>query len=153
MITSLTVKNIALIESVTIEFEEGFNVLSGETGAGKSIIIGALGFLFGGKSNSDLIRKDCDEGMVSATFVIHKNKPLQNWLSEHGIETDEDTVLIRRTIKTNGRSSAWLNNNPVSRTELAEFTAFLVDIHGQHDHQSLFRIDEHRRFLDAYAGI
>ena len=153
MIASLTVKNIALIEAVTIEFEEGFNVLSGETGAGKSIIIGALGFLFGGKANPDLIRKDCEEGLVSATFIIPQSAALENWLSEHGIESDEGTVLVRRTIKTNGRTSAWLNSNPVSRTELAEFTAFLVDIHGQHDHQSLFRVDEHRRFLDAYAGI
>lgn len=153
MIASLTVKNIALVEEVTIDFEEGFNVLSGETGAGKSIIIGALGFLFGGKSNADLVRKGCDEGLVSATFIIRKNPSLKNWLSEHGIELEDDTVLVRRNIKTNGRSSAWLNSSPVTRAELEEFTSFLVDIHGQHDHQSLFRVSEHRRFLDAFAEI
>ncbi|MEL3907748.1 MAG: DNA repair protein RecN [Treponemataceae bacterium] len=153
MIASLTVKNIALVEEVTIDFEEGFNVLSGETGAGKSIIIGALGFLFGGKSSADLVRKGCDEGLVSATFIIRKNEPLKNWLSERGIELEDDTVLARRNIKASGRNYAWLNSNPVTRAELEEFTSFLVDIHGQHDHQSLFRVSEHRRFLDAFAEI
>ena len=153
MIISLTVKNIALIEEVTIDFEDGFHVFSGETGAGKSIIIGALGFLLGGKSSTEVIRKDCEEASVSATFSIEGNQRASTWLSEHDISVEDNTVFIRRSIKTTGRSSAWIANTPVARPELEEFTRFLVDIHGQHDHQSLFRVSEHRRFLDAFAGI
>ena len=153
MIISLTVKNIALIEEVTIDFENGFHVFSGETGAGKSIIIGALGFLLGGKSSTEIIRKDCEEASVSATFSIEGNQRASTWLSEHDISVEDNTVFIRRSIKTTGRSSAWIANTPVARPELEEFTRFLVDIHGQHDHQSLFRVSEHRRFLDAFAGI
>lgn len=153
MIISLTVKNIALIEEVTIDFENGFHVFSGETGAGKSIIIGALGFLLGGKSSTEVIRKDCEEASVSATFSIEGNQRASTWLSEHDISVEDNTVFIRRSIKTTGRSSAWIANTPVARPELEEFTRFLVDIHGQHDHQSLFRVSEHRRFLDAFAGI
>lgn len=152
MITSLTVKNIALIEEVSLEFETGFNVLSGETGAGKSIIIGALGFLFGGKTNTDIIREGADDASVSGNFIVNSKEALA-WLSERDIEIEEQSVLIRRSLKRGGRSSAWINSTAVTRSDLADFTSFLVDIHGQHDHQSLFRVSEHRKFLDAYAGI
>lgn len=152
MITSLTVKNIALIEQLTIDFEQGLNVLSGETGAGKSIIIGALGFLFGGKSDTETIRQGTDEASVAGTFDV-QSRHAKAWLSEHGIDGADEDIVIRRSMKSNGRSSAWINSTPVSKPELEEFTALLVDIHGQHDHQSLFRVAEHRRFLDAFAGL
>lgn len=152
MIQSLTVKNIALIDELTLDFSAGFNVLTGETGAGKSIIIGALGFLFGGKSNADIIREGAEEASVAGIFSVHNREALQ-WLAERDITGEGDGVLLRRSLKRNGRASAWINSTPVTRGDLADFTAFLVDIHGQHDHQSLFRIAEHRRFLDAFAGI
>ncbi|PIE97991.1 MAG: DNA repair protein RecN [Treponema sp.] len=154
MLESLSVKNIALIESLTVDFEAGFNVLSGETGAGKSIIIGALSILLGVKVSSDIIREGSSEGVVSGSFVISpKNQSALDWLFEHGVEVDEGRVLLRRLVKQNGRSSAWIQNVPVSRPELQEFTSHLVDLHGQHDHQSLFKINEHRKLLDCFAGI
>lgn len=152
MLSSLTVKNIALVEEITIDFEEGFNVLSGETGAGKSIIIGALSFLLGDKSSADIIRKGADDASVAGTFIV-KNAEALKWLSDAGIDIEENSVLVRRILKQSGRSSAWINGTPVTRNDLVEFTSFLVDIHGQHDHQSLFKVSEHRRFLDTFAGL
>lgn len=161
MLESLSVKNVALIDSLTVEFEKGLNVLSGETGAGKSILIGALSFLLGGKTGTDIIRNGTEEALVSGEFFLPAASGTSSvgdslafkWLSERGIEPDGGRVLLRRNLKQNGRSSAWIQNTPVTRAELAEFTSFLVDIHGQHDHQSLFKVAEHRRFLDGFAGI
>lgn len=154
MLENLSIKNIALIDSLEISFSKGFNVLSGETGAGKSILINSISFLLGGKSNLDIIRHGAEEASVSALFSISKNsKNARQWLSLHQIDIENDEVLIRRTLKTNGRSLIWIEGVQVSRTELVDFTSFLIDIHGQHDHQSLFKISEHRRFLDGFAKI
>lgn len=154
MLENISVKNIALIDSLFVEFEKGLNVLSGETGAGKSILIGALTLLLGGKTSTDFIRTGTDEAVVSGSFFIgNKHIEALKWLGEHGIEPEDNRVLIRRNLKQNGRSNAWIQSTPVTRNELEDFTSLLVDIHGQHDHQSLFRIAEHRRFLDSFAGI
>lgn len=154
MLENLSVKNIALIDNLFVEFENGFNVLTGETGAGKSILIGSLSILLGGKTSPDFIRVGTDEATVSGTFFIGTKHALAlEWLYSHGIELEDNRILIRRNLKRNGRTGAWIQNIPVTRTELEEFTSFLVDIHGQHDHQSLFKVSEHRRFLDSFAGI
>jgi len=154
MLENISVKNIALVDSLFVEFEKGLNVLSGETGAGKSILIGALTLLLGGKTSTDFIRTGTDEAAVSGSFFIgNKHIEALKWLDEHGIEPEDNRVLIRRNLKQNGRSNAWIQSTPVTRNELEDFTSLLVDIHGQHDHQSLFRIAEHRRFLDSFAGI
>ncbi|MGP1437536.1 MAG: DNA repair protein RecN [Treponema sp.] len=154
MLENLSIKNIALIDSLEISFSKGFNVLSGETGAGKSILIGSISFLLGGKSSIDIIRHGAEEASVSAVFSIDKNSPnARQWLLSHQIQIENDEVLIRRTLKTNGRSLIWIEGVQVSRTELVDFTSLLIDIHGQHDHQSLFKVSEHRRFLDGFAGI
>lgn len=154
MLEDLTVKDFALIDSVSLDFSPGCTILSGETGAGKSILIGSLTFLLGGKAGPDLIRTGAEEARVSGTVCLSpQSASARKWLSEHGIEDDNDRVLLRRTLRTNGKSGAWIQDTPVTRAELAEFTGYLVDIHGQHDHQSLLRVDEHRRFLDAFAGI
>lgn len=154
MIENLTVKDFALIDSVVIDFQEGFTVLSGETGAGKSILIGSLSFLFGDKGRVDSIRTGAEEARVSGVIYIKPEMLLaRSWLEEKGIELDSDRVLIRRTLKQNGRSGMWIQDMPVTRAELSEFTSFLVDIHGQHEHQSLLKVEHHRKFLDAYAEI
>lgn len=154
MLEDITIKDFALIDSVSLEFEKGFNVLSGETGAGKSILIGSLTFLLGGKAGTESIRTGADEARVSGTvFLEAARKVARAWLVEKGIECDNDRVLLRRTIRQNGKTGAWIQDTPVTRLELAEFTSYLVDIHGQHDHQSLLKVDEHRRFLDSWAGI
>ena len=165
MLEDLTIKDFALIESDHLEFENGFTVLSGETGAGKSILIGALSFLLGGKADVSQIRATRNEASVSGTFVISDEKirnsigeddePINasEWLEMHGIEKENNRVLLRRFIRDTGKSGAWINDTPVTRSELAQFSSFLVDIHGQHEHQSLMKISEHRKFLDANAGI
>ncbi len=154
MLEDISVKDFALIDSVSLDFEKGLNILSGETGAGKSILIGSLTFLLGGKVSTDSIRTGADEARVSGTVFLEEGKKMARaWLGERGIECDNNRVLLRRTIRQNGKSGTWIQDTAVTRGELAEFTSFLVDIHGQHDHQSLLKIDEHRRFLDAYAGI
>ena len=154
MLENISVKNIALIDSLFVEFENGLNVLSGETGAGKSILIGSLTLLLGGKTSTDLIRSGTDEAVVSGCFFIgNEHSEALKWLTEHGIEPEDNRILLRRNLKQNGRSNAWIQSTPVTRNELEDFTSLLVDIHGQHDHQSLFRIAEHRRFLDSFAGI
>lgn len=154
MLEDLTVKDFALIESVSIDFGSGLSILSGETGAGKSILIGSLTFLLGGKADADSVRTGADEARVSGTVFLERGAvKAKEWLDSHGIKSDDDRVLLRRTLRATGKSSTWIQDTPVTRNELAEFTSYIVDIHGQHDHQSLLRVDEHRRFLDAYAGI
>ncbi len=154
MLEDISIKDFALIDSANIEFTDGFTVLSGETGAGKSILIGAISFLLGSKGGTELIRSGASEAKVSGTIKIGKtNTHALNWLEERGIETDEGRVLLRRLVRESGKTAAWVQDTPVTRNELSELTSSLIDIHGQHEHQSLMRIAEHRRFLDSYAGI
>lgn len=156
MLEELSIKDFAIIESEHIEFSNGFTVLSGETGAGKSILIGAMSFLLGGKADVNQIRSGAHEAQVSGTFYLDSKEnqnPALEWLNDHGIETENNRILLRRYIRDNGRAGAWIGSTPVNRTDLAEFSSFLVDIHGQHEHQSLMRVPEHRKFLDARAGI
>ncbi|MGN0728624.1 DNA repair protein RecN [Treponema sp.] len=152
MLEELDIKNFALIESAHIEFEKGFTVLSGETGAGKSILIGSLAFLLGGKAVAEQIRAGCNEAHVSGVFLLESSEAFQ-WLEEHGIQPEEKRIIIRRIIRDNGKSSAWIGEAPVTKALLADFSAFLVDIHGQHDQQLLMKVSEHRRYLDIYAEI
>ena len=156
MLEDLSIKDFAIIDSVRIEFSKGFTVLSGETGAGKSILIGAITFLLGGKSDVSQIRVGAEEATVCGTFLLDSlvvPNPALVWLEEHGIQPENNRVLVRRFIRANGKSGAWIENVPVTRAELMEFSSFLIDIHGQHEHQSLMKVSEHRKFLDARAGI
>ena len=166
MLEDLTIKDFALIDQDYLEFTKGFTVLSGETGAGKSILIGALSFLLGGKADVTQIRAGKKEASVSGTFLLPKDLPVRSdipeddeprnaleWLNVHGIEIENDRVLLRRIIRDTGKNAAWINDTPVTRGDLAQFSSFLVDIHGQHEHQSLMKVCEHRKFLDARAGI
>lgn len=152
MLEELDIKNFALIDSAHVEFGRGFTVLSGETGAGKSILIGSLAFLLGGKAGIEQIRTGCHEAQVSGSFVLESKEALE-WLSEHGMEAEDSRILLRRLIRDSGKSSAWIGGVPVTRADLLAFSAFLVDIHGQHEQQSLMKVGEHRRYLDMYAGI
>jgi DNA repair protein RecN (Recombination protein N) len=154
MLDEFSIRNYALIDSVTLSFRQGFNVLSGETGAGKSIIVGALSFLMGGKVETDIIRTGCDEASVSAIIDIKRNNTeALDWLKGRDIECEEDTIIVRRNLKSSGRGSIYIQNVPVTRNDLADFTALLFDLHGQHNHESLLRKESHRRYLDRFAGI
>jgi DNA repair protein RecN (Recombination protein N) len=154
MLEELSIRNYALIDSITLSFRPGFNVLSGETGAGKSIIVGSLSFLMGGKAESDVIRSGCDEAGVSAVISVKKNNAeVTDWLKSRDIECEEDTIIVRRNIKTSGRGSIYIQNVPITRQDLSEFMGLLFDLHGQHNHESLLRKESHRRYLDRFAGI
>ena len=165
MLEELNIKDFALIENDFLEFDRGFTVLSGETGAGKSILIGALSFLLGGRAEVSQIRAGKNEASVSGTFVMPANITVRQlceddepanaleWLDQHGIQIENNRVLLRRFIRDTGKSGAWINDTPVTRGDLAAFSAFLVDIHGQHEHQSLMKVSEHRKFLDSRAGL
>lgn len=152
MLEELNIKNFALIDSAHVEFNKGFTVLSGETGAGKSILIGSLAFLLGGKAGMEQIRTGCHEAEVSGVFLIECKEGF-DWLEEHSIEHEDGRIILRRVIRDTAKSSSWIGGTPVTRVDLAEFAEFLVDIHGQHQQQSLMKVSEHRRFLDIYAGI
>lgn len=154
MLESLSIKNIVLVDSLTLDFDSHFNALTGESGAGKSILILSISFLLGAKASSDIIREGADEASVSAVFSIApNNRRAREYLETIGVELENDSIVIRRSIKRGGRILNWISGLSFSRTELLTLTSFLLDIHGQHDHQSLFKIEEHRRFLDGFAGI
>ncbi len=153
MLEELTIQNYALIESLTIKFDPGLTIFSGETGAGKSIIIGALGLLLGAKGDPGLIRTGSSETKVSGVVHVAENKDAQAWLEERDIDTDDGYIVIRRTVRSAGRGILSIQSTPVTRSELAGFTSFLFDMHGQHAHQSLLNIDNHRKLLDNYSGI
>ena len=154
MLEELSIRNYALIDSISLSFRSGFNVLTGETGAGKSIIVGSLSFLMGGKAETDVIRSGCDEAGVSAVISVNKNNSEVNeWLKSRDIECEEETIIVRRNIKTTGRGSIYIQNVPVTRQDLTDFMGLLFDLHGQHNHESLLRKESHRRYLDRFAGI
>jgi len=154
MLEELSIRNYALINSISLSFRPGFNVLSGETGAGKSIIVGSLSFLMGSKTETDVIRSGSEEASVSAVVSVNKNnREAMDWLQNHDIDCEEDTVILRRSIKNSGRGSIYIQNVPVTRSDLAEFMGLLFDLHGQHNHESLLRKESHRRYLDRFAGI
>jgi DNA repair protein RecN (Recombination protein N) len=154
MLEELSIRNYALIDSLSLSFEGGFNVLTGETGAGKSIIVGALSFLLGAKTDTEVIRTGCDEAGVSAVVLVQgRNKDAGDWLKVRDILADEGRIIIRRNIKSSGRSSIYIQDVPLTRNDLAEFMALLFDLHGQHTHESLLRKETHRKYLDRFAGL
>jgi len=152
MLTELRIRNFAIIEQVTLPLGEGFNVLSGETGAGKSIIVGALGLLLGERASADLIRSGADKATVEGVFDIANVKGIAALADERGIEVEDDTLVLKREIAANGRGRAWINGTTVSAAVLAEIGRQLVNLHGQHDAQTLLDGESQRRILDAFGG-
>ena len=154
MLEELSVRNYALIENVSLSFEAGLNIITGETGAGKSIIVGALGFLLGGKATADCVRTGAEEAGVSAVIQIPPSQiEACAWLAARDLPLEDSRVVVRRSLKLNGRSSIFIQNVPVTRADLAQFMGLLFDIHGQHEHESLLRCESHRVYLDRFAGI
>jgi DNA repair protein RecN (Recombination protein N) len=154
MLEELSIRNYALIESISLSFEKGFNVLTGETGAGKSIIVGSMSFLMGAKTDPDAIRTGTEEASVTAVILLdQRNRDAREWLKARDIESEDNRIIVRRSIKTSGRTSVFIQNVPVSRGDLEEFMGFLFDLHGQHNHESLLRKENHRRYLDQFAGL
>ena len=152
MLRELRIRNFAIIESVTLPLGKGFNVLSGETGAGKSIIVGALGLLLGERASADLIRSGADKATVEGVFDVASMGNIAELADARGIDVEEDTLVLKREISANGRGRAWINGATVTATVLAELGRQLVDLHGQHDAQTLLDGESQRRILDAFGG-
>jgi len=152
MLTELRIRNFAIIEQVTLPLAPGFNVLSGETGAGKSIIVGALGLLLGERASADLIRSGADKATVEGVFDISDRDDVSALADERGIEVENDTLVLKREIAANGRGRAWINGTTVTAAVLAEIGRQLVNLHGQHDAQTLLDSESQRRILDAFGG-
>ena len=152
MLTNLHVKNLALIDEAEVEFGPGLNILTGETGAGKSLIIDALGFSLGGRANREIIRRGEEQAVVESVFSID-DKKIEKILDDMDIEHGEDnTLVIRRILHMNGKSVCKVNGTTVTVGQLKELSSCLVDFHGQHEHQSLLNPSKHIELLDKFCG-
>ena len=149
MLLNVNVKNLALIKESDVYFKDGMNILTGETGAGKSIIIGSINMALGGKMNKEMIRSGEESAMVELVFKVDKKNTAEK-LKEAGVMMDEDEVIINRKI-VNGRSITKVNGETFPVNALKNITSLLIDIHGQHDHQSLLKTEKHLDILDEYA--
>ncbi len=150
--TLIDIRNVVLIEALALEFCPGLSVLTGETGAGKSILLDALGLALGGRADAALVRTGADAAQVVAEFEIPGNHPVRALLVDNGIECDGN-ILLRRRVKADGGGRAWINDQPVSVTLLREAGATLVEIHGQSDDRGLLAAGGHRALLDNFAGL
>ena len=153
MLTNLIVQNYALLDEVNIEFSSGLNILTGETGSGKSILIGALGLILGSRATKDAIRSGMDSATVEGLFEWKSDEPMIPLPEDLDIEIEDRTLIIRRDVTRDGRSRCTVNGHPVTVTVLKRLGEFLVDLHGQHDHQSLLDQRTHINFLDGFGDI
>jgi DNA repair protein RecN (Recombination protein N) len=152
MLTELSIRNLAVIQSLHLIFKSGFHVLTGETGAGKSIIIDALSLVVGGRGSSELVRYGSEKAEIEASFDIGETHPVWRVLQEQGIEAStQEGLIIRREITAAGKSASRINGQLVNLTMLREVGEWLVNIHGQHEHQSLLKVDQHIHWLDLYG--
>ena len=152
MLVELVVENYAVIEKVRVRFHRGLNLLSGETGSGKSIVVDALGLLFGARTSAEMIRSGADRARVSGIFEISPSPGLSKLLEDAGIDVEENELLVEREILAGGKSRAFVGNRPATAALLKELAPHLGDIHGQHDQQQLFSPAVQREMLDAFAG-
>lgn len=155
MLVSLTIRDVVLIERLSLSFRKGLCALTGETGAGKSILLDALGLALGARADSGLVRHGADQASVTAEFELSGDHPAFAILKEQGLDADsgDGSLVIRRTVNTDGRSRAWVNDQPVGVGLLKSLGAELVEVHGQFDTHGLLNPQTHRSVLDAYAGL
>ncbi|MGY4690231.1 DNA repair protein RecN [Salibacterium sp. K-3] len=152
MLEEVTIKNFAIIEELTVRFTDGLTVLTGETGAGKSIIIDAIGLLMGGRGSVDYVRHGETRAEIEGLFHLDISHPARSVLEQTGIEMEEDMLIMRRDITDKGKSICRMNGKLVTLAVLREVGQSLVDIHGQHEHQDLMQPEKHLSILDRYAG-
>jgi DNA repair protein RecN (Recombination protein N) len=148
-----SVRDFAIVDALELEFERGFTTLTGETGAGKSILVDALELALGGRADSDVVRAGSERAEVVAEFAVERLPAVRAWLAETALEGDEDRLLLRRVVDRGGRSRAFINGTAATIQQLGEVGELLVDIHGQHAHQSLVRPTAQRELLDGHAGL
>src|SRR5829696_6827506 len=152
MLARLSIRDIVLIDKLDIDFSSGLSVLTGETGAGKSILLDAFALALGSRGDASLVRQGAEQGQVTAAFEIESDHPALALLAANGIGA-EDGLILRRVQLGDGRTRAFVNDQPVSVQILKALGAALVEIHGQHDERALVDVATHRRLLDAYAGL
>ena len=153
MLRHLSIRDFVIVDQLELEFEAGFGALTGETGAGKSILLDALGLALGGKAEAGVVRAGQARAEIVAEFDLPADGPLRDWLVEQEIEADDGCVLMRRVIESGGRSRAWLNGSPVVLAQMRAAGEWLADIHGQHAHHALLRGDAQLALVDAHGGL
>ncbi|GAC1034430.1 DNA repair protein RecN [Pseudomonas sp. No.21] len=151
MLVHLSVHNYAIVEHLDLELAGGMSVITGETGAGKSIMLDALGLTLGDRADSGVVRPGADKADILASFDLHDIPEARTWLAERDLDNDGPCIL-RRVITAEGRSRAYINGTPCPQGDLKSLGELLIDIHSQHEHQSLLKLDTHRRLLDEFAG-
>ncbi len=151
MLRTLSIRDFVIVDAIELEFAPGFSVLTGETGAGKSILIDALTLALGGRGDASVVREGAPRADISADFSV--DAEVDAWLVANAFQNEEGGVLLRRVIDNAGRSRAFINGSPATAAQLRELGELLVDIHGQHAHQSLVRADAQRVLLDTHAGL
>jgi DNA repair protein RecN (Recombination protein N) len=152
MLTEIQVRNLAIVSTMELELQDGLTALTGETGAGKSILIDALGLALGERADNNLIRADSDRTEVTAVFDLKGLPEAYEWLKQQELD-EADECILRRSLNRQGRSKAYINGRTVPLQQLQELGSHLVEIHGQHAHQSLLKSSHQRRLLDAYGGL
>ncbi|MCW3097355.1 MAG: replication and repair protein RecN [Chthonomonadaceae bacterium] len=152
MLRTLSVRNFAIIDRLDLEFGAGFNVLTGETGAGKSIIMDALNLLLGGRAGAEMVRGGAERATIDAVFDVGGSPELQTLVAELGFDLEEDQLFVSREVAASGKSTCRLGGRPASVTQLKAVGEWLVDLHGQHEHQSLLAVARHLDMLDDWGG-
>src|SRR5215831_11233349 len=153
MLNLLNISNIALIGEMRVGFDPGLNLLTGETGSGKSILVDALGVLIGGRFSSDMLKAGESQAFIEGLFTLQPVPELTGLLESAGLEMDRDELIIRRELSIGGRNKIFVNNRLATQSVLRDLRPFLVDIHGQGDQQTLFNPDTHIDLLDSFAGF
>lgn len=152
MLTHLAIRDFVIVDRLELDFAQGFGALTGETGAGKSILIDALALALGERADAGVVRAGCDKAEVTASFDVSALPEIAAWLAENDLDTSEE-LMLRRVMDAGGRSRAYINGSPATVQQLKTVAENLVDIHGQHAHQSLLRADSQRILLDTHAGL
>jgi DNA repair protein RecN (Recombination protein N) len=152
VLSELRIRNYAVIEDLDLRFEPGLVVLTGETGAGKSIIIGALSLVLGERATTDVVRAGEEKSAIEAVFDIANRDDVRQRCDEAGVDATEGWLVLKREVSLGGRSRAWVNGSPATASLTGELGRLLVDLHGQHEHQTLLHAGPQREILDAYAG-
>ena len=150
MLLQLNIQNFAIVRSLDIDWRKGMTTITGETGAGKSIAIDALGLCLGDRAITNVVRPNAKKAELAATFEVSQNKSAKKWLSSHDLLSDDECIL-RRVISAEGRSKAYINGSQVPLAQLKDIAQFLINIHGQHDHQLIVKANQQRKIIDEYA--